>query len=586
MPTDGVLLYALSRELNQKLTQARIDKIHGLNKMDVLLRFRSAGGNHRLFLSAHPVHGGLYLTSQDYETPSTPSLFTMVLRKHLSGGRLLTVRTHQMDRIVFLDFAARNDLGDLCKKTLILEIMGKHSNLILVDDKMLIIDAQKKFNHLVSRYREVLPNIPYVFPPDMEKNNLLDYNLDDLTDDLLAQSELIEKNEFVELLPRMFNGLSLATAKRLLTSCGLEKTNLEYAGRLEYDRLNDCLTSFRELLLAQPKEGYVLYREGIPKDVSILPSSLEKSTRTYPSISTALDTMYGEKSNLEKLRQERQKLTKTLKQRLKKLQKKLEIHESNIQKALDTDIYRIKGELLTANLHMVRPGLKKIIVENYYDPDYAKMEIELNPALSPSANATKYFKKVSKIREAAKVSREMLYDLNKDINYLESVLLSLDNVYTLSDLDEIEEEVRRIGFIPPQKGKQKKKKGKSKPLQYLSTSGLTILVGKNNNQNDRLTRSAEDEDIWLHAKNIPGSHVILKVGDKAYDDLALKEAATLAAYYSKGRQSSKVEIDYTEKKNVKKPNGAKPGMVIYETNKTFLANPDENLVEQIKKIEE
>lgn len=585
MPTDGVLLYALSRELNEKLIQARIDKIHGLNKTDVLIRFRSARGNHRLFLSAHPVHGGLYLTSQTYETPGTPSLFTMVLRKHLSGGKLLSVRTHQMDRIVFLDFVARNELGDLCKKTLILEIMGKHSNLILVDDKMVIIDAQKKFNHLVSRYREVLPNLPYVFPPDSNKFNLLEYNMENLADDLFNHAELLEKKEFAELLPHMFNGLSLATSKMLLKTCELEKTNLEYAGILEYDLLSDCLSNFRELLLAQPKEGYVLYRNGEPKDASIFPGTTETSHQ-LDSISIAIDTMYGEKNALDKLNQKRIKLGKTLRQRLKKLQKKLDIHKSNIQKALDTDIYRIKGELLTANLHTVQPGLKKIVVENYYDPEYAKLEIELNPALSPSANAAKYFKKVSKIREAAKVSREMLYGLNKDIAYLESILLSLNNVTSLSDMEEIEDEIRRIGFIPPQKGKQKKKKEKSKPLHYLSTSGLSIFVGKNNHQNDRVTRSAEDDDIWFHAKNIPGSHVILKVKNGSYDDLALMQAATLAAYYSKGRQSSKVEVDYTEKKNVKKPNGAKPGMVIYETNKTYLANPDENIVAQLNKLEE
>lgn len=586
MPTDGVLLYALSRELNQKLIQGRVDKIYGLNRTDVLIRLRSAQGNQKLFLSAHPVHGGLYLTKQDYQTPATPSLFTMVLRKHLSGGKLLSVHTHQMDRIVFLDFVARNELGDLCKKTLILEVMGKHSNLILVDDKMVIIDAQKKFNHLVSRHREVLPNIPYVFPPDPDKFNLMDYDFDHLSDDLMKYSETSEQEDFVHLLPQMFKGFSSATVKAILQDCELGEASLQYAGRLEYDRLGGCLADFRELLLMHPREGYLLYRKSLPSDVALLPGK-NQEFKTFDSLSVAIDTMYGEKTANDKREQEKQKLKKTMKQRLKKLLKKLAIHEDNIQKAEETDIYRIKGELLTASLHTIRPGLKKITVENYYDPDYAKIEIELNPAISPSANAAKYFKKVSKIREAAKVSREMLYDLKKDIDYLESILLSLDNVTSLNDIEEIEDEVRRIGFIPPQKGKQKKKrKIESKPMRFVSSSGMEILVGKNNRQNDRLTRSANDDDLWLHTKKIPGSHVILKTEQGKYDEQSLAEAATLAAFYSKGRQSSKVEIDYTLKKNVKKPGGAKPGMVIYETNQTFLADPNEELVNNIKRVEE
>jgi predicted ribosome quality control (RQC) complex YloA/Tae2 family protein len=586
MPTDGVLLYALSREIDQKLIKGRIDKIYGLNRTDILIRIRSAQGNHKLFLSAHPVSGGMYITKQDYISPNTPSLFTMVLRKHLSGGKLLSVRTHEMDRIVFLDFVARNELGDLCKKTLILEIMGKHSNIILVDDKMVIIDAQKKFNHIVSRHREVLPNLPYVFPPNPDKLNFLDYDLDHLSDDLMQYSTTTEQEDFVHLLPRMFNGFSTSTVKTILQDCELDEASLQYAGRLEYQRLHGCLADFRELLLMQPKEGYLLYRKNLPFDVALMPGKTPDN-KVFDSLSLAIDTMYGEKTDNGKREQEKQKLKKNMNQRLKKLQKKLTIHLDNIQKAKETDIYRIKGELLTASLHMIRPGQKTVVLENYYDPDYAKIEIELNPAISASANAAKYFKKVSKIREAAKVSREMLYDLHKDIEYLESILLSLDNVTSLDDIEEIADEIRRIGFIPPQKGKKQKKKKRieSKPMHFVSSSGLEILVGKNNKQNDRVTRSAADDDLWLHTKKIPGSHVILKTNKGAYDDQSLLEAATLAAYYSKGRQSSKVEVDYTLKKNVKKPGGAKPGMVIYETNQTFLAEPNEELVNNLNRGE-
>lgn len=571
MTMDGILLYALSQELSHVLKKARIDKVYDINKNKILIKIRQNRKNYRLIISTHALDGAIYFSDESPETPMKPSLFSMVLRKHLNGATILSLQTHGMDRILFVNVEARNDLGDLCQKQLVLELMGKHSNLILLDEHQVIIDAIRKYNHLISRHREVLPGRDYVYPPPSDKHNLMNYDLDKLAEDLLVLSDDFPSAD--QALIHLFEGFSLRTIRDLLDSESLNKLDLTNYGQLDFQRMAQTLEAFRTRLNVKATPVFLTRKRGRPNNISLFPSG-KSDNQSFESISEAIDAYMQETQDQQEIQLETTKLAKSIRQRLKKQQKKLDIHTKNIERADQTDIFRIKGELLTANLHNVRPGMTSIVVDNYYDPAYEKIEIELDPALSPSMNASRYFKRVSKIRQAAKKSRELILSVKRDHDYLESLLYNVDQAETPADVEDILTEVRQVGYVPKQ-NRPSKKKEVSEPRRFISKEGHTIIVGKNNKQNDLITKKAHDQDLWFHAKQIPGSHVILSLNNDKPTDQEILEAATLAAYYSKAKESSKVAVDYVIKKELRKPNHAKPGMVIYNTNKTILVDPND-----------
>lgn len=587
MIMDGVLLYAISKELSSSLLGARIDKIYDTGKKELLFKLRNQRTNYKLRISTHASRGAVYLSQASPKTPMAPSLFAMVLRKHLSGGIIRQVKTTGMDRILTLTIEAYDELGDLSHKELVIELMGKHSNCILLKEDGTIIDALTKYDHLVSRHREILTNRPYLPPPASKKYNLLDYDLDQLSQDLLDLEDQAEN--IGQAISLTFEGFSTKTASDFLKASEVEERDLSLYGRLDFQRLIQALGRFRDRLREGPQTVYLIRKKGRPHNVSLFPVGDE--TRAYDSVSRAIDDSLDETSRRQNLEKEKNKLAKALRQRLKKQEKKETIHADNIKRAKETDIYRIKGELLTANMHNVRPGMTSIKVDNYYDPAYEKIEIDLDPSLSPAANASRYFKRVSKIREAAKKSREIILSVRREIDYLESLLYHLDQAETMADIEDILSELGKLSYHPQQKKAKKKKKKKeapSQPRHFISSQGNPILVGKNNRQNDRLRRKAQGEDLWFHAKDIPGSHVILKVSSPEPSPQEITEAASLAAYYSKGQSSSKVTVDYLEVKGLKKPKQAKPGMVIYHHNQSVLVDPQEaiSLIEAAANEEE
>lgn len=566
MPMDGAMLVALTGEIRETLTGARVDKIYQPGDHDLLIRLRTRTENINLYLSAHPVRGGICMTRNAFTAPQPPPLLTMVMRKHLSGGRLVAVRQDGLDRTIFLDFLATSEIGDPVRRTLILEVMGRHSNIILLDgDKNTVIDALVRFNHLVSRHREILPGRIYASPPPRQGLRFLDP-----LPEILPLPEN-EEGSLAEHFSRIFPGLGSKTLQELLKPAGQDP-----------DRVRILLEDFRSRLLNSSHQPCMTLNPPVPADIFLFPVD-SPHIRQFTSVSDMVSTYYQMLGESDRFHSEQRKLQRSLRQMIARREKKMEIHEENLREAEKADVWRIRGELLTANLHRIRPGMDSITLDNYYLDPPEPLTLELDPALSPSANANRCFRRVSKVREAAKVSRQILEQLREDLTYLETVEVSLKQAETTGDLMEILEELTRSGFLGRPPGRQQKPVTPNGPMRFISTTGMEILVGRNNRQNDWLTmKQAADTDVWLHTKEIPGSHVILKTRDGTYDETSLLEAATLAAWFSKARDSVKVPVDYTPRKHLRKPGGSRPGMVVYDRNRTILVDPDPALAENLR----
>ncbi len=580
MPMDGAMLHALVDELKPALTGGRVDKIYQINDTDLLLKFRVQSRTRNLLVSAHATKAHLMMTDQPPTAPTSPPLLTMVLRKHLSGGRLTDIVQDGLDRTIHLHFEATDDIGDRTRRTLAIEIMGKHSNIILFDtDSRTIIDSLKKVNHLISRHREVLPGRPYILPPGQNQTNLLDLDPEQVSALLVDQD-----GDLASVLSRTFEGISRKTFEYLLPRKGLEHQQVDEMGEWEYQLLGELLDEFSKSLQSGQHQPTLEQTDRGTLDCFLFPSPVIENPLTFSTTNDMIDAMIRRQSLVDALGKTRNQLSRQIRGWTTKLEKKASIHEKNLQKAEETRIWQLRGELLTVNLHQVRPGMKELTVSNYYDPDHSDFTIPLDPSLSPSANASRFFKKVGKVREAAKVSRRMLGTIRSDLDYLASVEDAVGRAETLAELDEITAELVKTGFLAPPRGKHKKKPAPgSTPLVFRSTGGFLIYVGKNNRQNDWLTmKQAAPEDLWFHVRQMPGAHVILKTGGRQPDERSLLEAATLAAWFSRGQNSTKVPVDYTTRKHLRKPKGAKPGMVIYDTFQTLLTDPDPALLDKLR----
>lgn len=580
MAFDSLSMTAAVSDLSV-LIGGKINKIHQPDKHSLILRFFTPNGNFKLLLSAHPTDGRLQLTERTYDNPSKPPLFCMVLRKHLEGAKLIGVRQPQGERIARLDFAAHNEIGEDTRRTLILEVMGKHSNLLLIDsDTNLIIDAIRRYSHNLSRHREVLPNVPYLPPPTSD----LPYPLAFADEEALAATIL---NGDLSLPPDKLlfsccRGISPYLAREICLQAGLDITaDSEQLSRLDFERLFTALHNLN-IIIEEKKFSPVLIKDnGGYTDFYSLPPVNNDIFTSFNSISEAMDAFYQAKDEAVQFNSERNRLQKLLSHEQQRLSKKLKLEEADLKEAVLAEKYKNRGDLLTAYLHMIPVGATEIELPDFYEPE-KKVKITLKPELSAVENAKRFFARYNKAKKAERQLREHIAANSDELAYVESLQNELTDAENTDDLSAITRELQAAGYQKPDKNAAKGKQNQdSRPKQYLTSDGFTVWLGRNNRQNDRLTaKLSAPDDLWFHTQKIPGSHVILRrEAGRDFSDTAITEAAQLAAAHSKARTADKVPVDYTTVKNVKKPNGAKPGMVIYFEQQTLYVAPHE-LTEQ------
>lgn len=571
MPFDSLTLSAAAHDTDV-LVGGKINKIHQPDKYSVLLRFFTPNGNFKLLLCAHPTAGRLQLTDRTYANPAKPPLFCMVLRKHLDSAKLIGITQPPGERVVKLDFAAHNEIGEDTRRTLILEIMGKHSNLILTDtDTGIIIDAARRYSHNVSRYREVLPNVEYLAPPPSEKPLIYSFNdADELAQTMLAGDLTLPPDK---LLFSCTSGISPYLAKELCLNARLNlSSNSEELGAYDFNHLYATLQVLKKTV-ADNKFAPVLIGT---TDFYVLPPANGAACTCCPTISAALDEFYQAQEDAQTFTAERNRLQKLLAKEQQRLVKKLKLEQTDLNEALSAEKYKNAGDLLTAYLHLVKPGATEIELPDFYEPD-KMVKIHLKPELSAVENAKRFFHRYNKAKKTERQLREHISTNSDELAYVESLQNALADAESIADIAPVRRELQAAGYLKADKNapKQKADHQLTEPRQCLTTDGFTVWLGRNNRQNDRLTtKLADPDDIWLHTQKIPGSHVILRhQPGRPFSDTALLEAAQLAAAHSKARTADKVPVDYTTVKNVKKPNGAKPGMVIYFEQQTLYVTP-------------
>jgi predicted ribosome quality control (RQC) complex YloA/Tae2 family protein len=586
MAYDGVLLNCVISELNNKLINARIEKVYQPEKDEIHLHIRTRNGNVKLLLSASANHPRIHLIKSSKPNPVSPPMFCMLLRKHLAGGRIVDIVQSGFDRIAEIIVENINEMGDLARRRLIIEIMGRHSNIILVDDAGRIIDSIKHVNETISRVRQVLPGRMYETPPSKGKKNPLEQINQSLVN-LFKEAPPNRKPDGI--ITDNFTGISRITASEIVYRALRDDSPTLQS--IAADRLTAVCDSFINFFDdVKNKRFYpamLMNDDGYPRDIfpfiyTLYPKDMQQH---YSSISEMLEEFYTERDMLERLKQRSSHILKVLRTNLERCEKKLAIQLEELQEAKNADKFRLWGELITANLHAIPSGVTEVNLVNYYDPNGETVTIPMDKSKTPVQNAQQYYKKYSRAKNAVVKLKEQIAENREELTYLEGLLDSLDKCTGEPDLEEIRQELMEQGYIKKTGRDKKRPHTPSKPHHYISSDGFDIYVGKNNHQNDRLTlKAADHNDIWLHTKNIPGSHVIIKTKGRQVPDSTLYEAAILAAYFSKGRESSRVPVDYCPRKNVKKPNGARPGMVIYDKYNTLYVTPSEEQINKLKQI--
>ncbi|WP_159887079.1 Rqc2 family fibronectin-binding protein [Paenibacillus puerhi] len=607
MSFDGLVIHGLVQEL-QALLPCRINKIQMPSGNDIVFQLRAAGRNVKLILSASPTYPRVHLTEESFVNPQEAPMFCMLLRKHCEGGMIESIEQPQMERVIRFNIRQRDELGDLSLKTVIVEIMGRHSNLILLDPAShTIIDGIHHITPSISSYRVVMPGVPYVNPPEQHKANPMDCAdedsfamLLDSTAQALAAEGLAPGHKLWEqALVQRFSGFSPLVARELvyrafgsgdslaaLASSADAAAAESAAGSDDNEAARKLWPHFRELTdrlrNRQPDPVITTVPASGKSYFSITDlTHLQGETRRFESISRCLETYYSDKAERDTVKQRVSDLFRLLSNERSKNIKKLEKLAETLEDAQQADRFRILGELLTASMHQIRKGESKIEVINYYDEEQRPVEIELDPLLSPSDNAQRYFKKYTKAKNSLTVVNQQMTQAREEIVYLDSLLQQLSGA-GMQDIEEIREELVEQGYLRSRGRKLKRKKANAKPLLacYTSSEGIPIYVGKNNTQNEYVTnRLAHSGDTWLHTKDIPGSHVVIRSAQ--FGDDTLMEAAQLAAYYSQAKESSSVPVDYTLIKHVRKPSGAKPGFVIYDHQRTLFVTPDAERLKQL-----
>lgn len=574
MALDGVFLSKIVKELKACFINSRIDKVNQPEKDEIIITFRSFNENKKLLISASANYPRIHITNHNKTNPLQPPMFCMLLRKYLIGSKVKDIEQIDNDRIIKISFEVQDELGFNSIYNLIIEIMGRHSNISLVRDRdHIIMDSIKHVSADMNSYRLLLPGVKYIYPPKSSKLNPFNNNFNDLL--TLVREKDIKVDKFI--FSNTYTGVSSLLSKDMFIRLSHEFN----IGDITYEEIFNFANNF--FLKLSEKETFLCYyhKDEIKEFYCIELKAFEEFEKSvFKDASSLLDEFYYKKDKQDRIYGRTADIHKILQNNIDRCLKKISILENSLEECKEKESYRIKGELLTANIYNVKKGMKSIEVQNYYSEKEQWITIELDENLTPSANIQYYYKKYTKFKKAEEVAFEQLENAREELHYLQSVLTSINNIDKYEEIQEIRSELIESGYIKHRK-KEKSNNKSSKPLHFLSSEGADIYVGKNNMQNDFLTlKFGEKNDIWLHTKNIPGSHVIIKA--KNYTEKTLEEAAILAAYYSKAQNSSKVPVDYTEIKNVKKPSGAKPGMVIYYTNRTILVTPYDL---KLKKVE-
>ncbi|HEY8346929.1 MAG TPA: NFACT RNA binding domain-containing protein [Symbiobacteriaceae bacterium] len=586
MAFDSTVMAAVTAELASALTGGRINKIYQPGPDRIVLVIYAHGRNHRLLISAHPRHARLHLTQMEERNPPAPPTFCMLLRKYVEGGRILQIHQVGRERICHIRIGVIDELGNPAEFVLVAEVMGKHSNIVLLNPQNRIVDAIYRITEEVNRYRELLPGLPYIAPPPTGK----------IDPEALTSGDLQPRDEEAELpawrlvLDRV-DALGPLLAREAVCRAGFDPE--APASAVSPERLVDAV---RSLFRVEAYEPCLLYDpQGKLKDFHVLPLAHWQGRREtgFASVSAAVEAFFGLREEEERLTSLRGALARLLRDETARVRRKLEAQRESLAKAENAETYRLYGELITANLWQLQKGQKEAVVPNYYDPEGRTITIPLDPALTPLENAQAYYRKYQKARSSLSALQEQVARSESELAYLEQVEVALQEARSLPDLEEIRRELAAEGYLSEDRGHRSRsgsRQGEGKeqkpapPLTVRSTDGLEIWIGRNNRQNDYLTlKLAAPHDLWFHAKNIPGSHVILRVPPgRAVPERAIYEAAVLAAYYSKARNSSGVPVDYTLRKYVRKPNGARPGMVVYEQYKTIWVTPDPQQIAQLQ----
>lgn len=577
MAFDGITIANITKELQQTLLGGRIYKIAQPESDELLLTIKNNGSQYRLLLSADASLPLVYLTESNKPSPLTAPGFCMLLRKHLQNARITGITQPGLERIIHLELEHLDELGDLCRKKLIVEIMGKHSNIIFCDEQDKIIDSIKHISGMVSSVREVLPGRDYFIPQTQDKQNPLGITYVNLSEHMHEKPMPVYK-----ALYSSYTGLSPVIAQEICYRAGVDGDMP--ANVLEENQLNHLYSTFSDMMTQVESGNFtptIYYDETAPVEFASISLTLyaDKTAQTYDSVSELLEQYYAQRSMVTRIRQKSVDLRKIVQTALERNIKKYDLQIRQMQDTDKREKYKVYGELLNTYGYNVEQGAKSMEALNYYTNE--KITIPLDDTLSPQENAKKYFDKYGKLKRTYEALSELTVQVKDEIEHLESILTALDIAMQEEDLVQIKEELIESGYIR-RKGGTKKVKITSKPFHYISSDGFHIYVGKNNFQNDELTfKLATGNDWWFHAKKIPGSHVIVKTEGKELPDRTFEEAARLAAYYSKGREQEKVEIDYLQRKNVKKPNGAKPGFVVYYTNYSMAIDSDIAGIEQV-----
>lgn len=577
MSMDGLSLYSAMNELNKRLAGGKIDKIQQTDKEELLLMVRSLGQTYRLLINASAADNRVQLTELKKQAPSEAPMFCMLLRKRIAGGKIVRFEQERLDRVLKISIETYNDLGDLSVFALYCELMGKHSNIILVNEKGVIVDAIKHVGLGMSSVRFVMPGLEYSAPPAQDKQDPSKASAGDFSMAMCMVGMGIAK-----ALSNAFFGLSPAVAAQLVARY-TDKTECTQLSEAEREELASRLVGFYADM-AHGKEKASAVLNALGETEAVYPFAIAGGgIKLYDSIGEALDSLYINSDRREWAKRHGASARKVLQNNIERCEKKLALYADALNSEEQMEKCRLYGELLTANLHSLKSGTDTAAVDNYYADPVERIAIPLDRQLTPGENAQRYYKKYQKLkaaRDMAIVQREQTLN---ELDYLEGQLDNLTKCTAENELSELIEELKEQGYIKRDKGGKKKMKlAASKPMHFVSSTGADIYVGKNNRQNDELTlRFASPNDIWMHTKNIPGSHVIVK-GASEQDTATMTEAALLAAYYSRARGSENVAVDYTPRKYVKKPAGAKPGMVIYTTNKTAYVTPSEEAVAGLK----
>ena len=577
MALDGVFLRHLKEEIGTSLLGTRVDRVFQPNRDELILAFRGFSAAYKLLISARANSARVNLTTIPVENPQQPPMLCMLLRKKLQGAKLLEITQPDLERALMLKFDSVNELGDHVELTLAVEIMGRYSNIILVDENGKIIDALKRVDAEMSSERLVLPGLLYRLPPPQDKLSMLTCTVEEI----MARIDALPRDmELSKALMSVLQGISPIIAREVENSAGLgHEVYVKSMTPPQRRRTEMYVTTLMET--AKNVSGtphIVIDPQNKPKDFAFMDIRQYGSAMTVSekkSFSEMLDAFYAERDQIERMRVKSQDLLRLLANHADRLSRKIANQQAELSACAERDTLRIKGDLLSANMYAIQKGETSVKLQNFYDENLAELEIALDPALTPQQNAQKYYKNYRKAKTAEEKLTEQIGLAQTELTYIDSVFESLALAENERDLNEIRAELAEQGYVRRRTGKKNQKQpALSAPLKFKTSDGFTVLVGRNNRQNDKLTmKDANNNDIWFHTKNIPGSHTVLVTDGKAPTETAMEEAAVLAAQHSRAKDSAQVPVDYTQIRYVSKPQGAKPGMVIYVQYKTVYVDP-------------